>query len=130
MWGKAGKDTQSLDCFFHGLRPGRSAAIEAVCADIGPAFDKSARKPGHATNAVICPDPFHVVALGPAALDKVRRQFWQELRHLPGKDAARRFKGARRALLKNPGDLTDQQSATLRKRKRNRGELWRAYGLN
>jgi len=51
------------------------------------------------------------------ALDKVRRQFWQELRHLPGKDAAHRFKGARRALLKNPGDLTDQQSATLRKLK-------------
>ena len=96
--------------------------------DMGPAFDKSARKPGHATNAVICYDPFHVVALGTAALEKVRRQVWQELRHLPDKDAARRFKGARWALLKNPGDLTDQQSITLRKLKRKGGELWRAYG--
>jgi transposase len=32
-------------------------------------------------------------------------------------------------LLKNPGDLTDQQSLTLRKLKRKGGELWRAYGL-
>jgi hypothetical protein len=74
-------------------------------------------------------NPFHVVALGTAALEKVRRQVWQELRHLPDKDAARRFKGARWALLKNPGDLTDQQSATLRKLRRKGGELWRAYGV-
>jgi hypothetical protein len=52
-----------------------------------------------------------------------------ELRHLPDKDAARRFKGANWALLKNPGDLTDQQSATLRKLRRKGGELWRAYGV-
>jgi Transposase len=129
VWGKAGKDTETLDCFFDELGPERSAAIEAVSMDMGPAFDKSARKPGHATNAVICYDPYHVVALGTAALEKVRRQVWQELRHLPDKDAARRFKGARWALLKNPGDLTDQQAVTLRKLKRKGGELWRAYGL-
>ena len=129
VWGQAGKDTETLDCFFDELGQLRSEAIEAVSMDMGPAFDKSARKPGHATNAVICYDPFHVVALGTTALEKVRRQVWQELRHLPDKDAARRFKGARWALLKNPGDLTDQQSITLRKLKRKGGELWRAYGL-
>src|SRR5450759_273858 len=129
VWGKAGKDTETLDCFFDELGQQRSEAIEAVSMDMGPAFDKSARKPGHATHAVICYDPFHVVALGTAALEKVRRQVWQELRHLPDKDAARRFKGARWALLKNPGDLTDKQSVTLRKLKRKGGELWRAYGL-
>jgi transposase len=42
---------------------------------------------------------------------------------------AKRFKGARWALLKNPGDLTDDQAATLRKLKRKGGELWRAYAL-
>lgn len=97
--------------------------------DMGPAYDKSARKPGHATNAIICYDPFHVVQLATTALDKVRRQVWQELRRLPDKDAARRFKGARWALLKNPGDLTDDQAVTLRKLKRKGGELWRAYAL-
>ncbi len=44
--------------------------------DMGAAFEKSARKPGHATNAVICFDPFHVVQAGTQALEKVRRQVW------------------------------------------------------
>ncbi|MGC8472698.1 MAG: transposase [Acidimicrobiales bacterium] len=63
-------------------------------------------------------------------LDKVRRATWQEMRTLPDKTAAKRFKGARWALLKNPIDLNDDQAATLRKLKRRGGELWRAYGLN
>ena len=129
VWGRHGKDTATLDCFFDELGPERSEAIEAISMDMGPAYDKSARKPGHATNAVICYDPFHVVQLATAALDKVRRQVWQELRQLPDKDAARRFKGTRWALLKNPGDLTDEQAVTLRKLKRKGGELWRAYAL-
>ncbi|EQD68586.1 transposase, IS204/IS1001/IS1096/IS1165 family protein, partial [mine drainage metagenome] len=95
--------------------------------DMGPAFEKSARTEGHATKAIICYDPFHVVQLATNALDKVRREVWQELRKLPDKDAARRFRGARWALLKNPGDLTDDQAMTLRKLKRKGGELWRAY---
>jgi transposase len=97
--------------------------------DMGPAFEKSARKPGHATKAVICFDPFHVVQAGTQALEKVRRSVWQDLRKLPDQDAARRFKGARWCLLKNPGDLTDDQAVTLRKIKRRGGDLWRAYAL-
>jgi transposase len=129
VWGREGKDTATLDCFFDELGVERSAAIEAMSMDMGPAYEKSARKPGHAVNAVICYDPFHVVQLVTAALDKVRRQVWQDLRKLPDKDAARRFKGARWALLKNPGDLTDDQAVTLRKLKRRGGDLWRAYAL-
>ena len=40
-------------------------------------------------------------------------------------DVARRFKGARWALLKNSGDLTDEQAVTLRKLKRQGDQLWR-----
>ena len=129
VWGQQGKDTATLDCFFDELGPERSEAIEAVSMDMGPAYDKSVRKPGHATHAVICYDPFHVVQLATKALDKVRRQVWQELRLLPDQDAARRFKGARWALLKNPADLTDEQAVTLRKLRRKGGQLWRAYAL-
>jgi transposase len=32
-------------------------------------------------------------------------------------------------LLKNPGDLSDEQAVTLRKLKRKGGELWRAHAL-
>ena len=129
IWGKEGKDTATLDSFFEELGKERSEAITAISMDMGPAFDKSARKPGHATKAIICYDPFHVVQLGTKALEKVRRAVWQDLRKLPDKDVARRFKGARWALLKNPGDLTEKQSATLRKLKRRGGDLWRAYVL-
>ena len=129
VWGKEGKDTATLDCFFDELGEERSAAITAISMDMGPAFEKSARKPGHATKAAICFDPFHVVQAGTQALEKVRRQVWQGLHRLPDQEAARRFKGARWCLLKNPGELTDDQSATLGKIKRRGGDLWRAYAL-
>lgn len=129
VWGQEGKDAATLDCFFAGLGEERAEAITAMSMDMGPAYEKSARAPGHATNATICYDPFHVVQVATAALDKVRRQVWQDLRKLPDQDAARKFKGARWALLKNPGDLNDDQAATLRKLKRRGGDLWRAYAL-
>ena len=129
VWGKEGKDTATLDCFFDELGEERSAQVTAISMDMGPAFEKSARKEGHATKAVICFDPFHVVQAGTQALEKVRRSVWQDLRQLPDQDAARRFKGARWCLLKNLGDLTDDQAVTLRKLKRRGGDLWRAYAL-
>ena len=129
IWGKEGKDADTLDCFFDELGEQRSAAITAMSMDMGPAYEKSASKDKHAVNAVICYDPFHVVQLVTTALDKVRRSVWQDLRKLPDQQAARRFKGARWALLKNPGDLTDDQAVTLRKLKRRGGDLWRAYAL-
>ncbi len=129
VWGSEGKDTATLDRFFDELGPKRCEAIGAISMDMGPAFEKSANKEGHATMAVICYDPFHVVQLVTIALDKVRREVWQDLRKLPDKDAARRFKGARWALLKNPTDLTDDQAVTLRKLRRRGGDLWRAYAL-
>jgi transposase len=129
VWGQEGKDSTTLDAFFDELGPQRSQAITAMSMDMGPAYEKSARKEGHATKAIICYDPFHVVQLGTKALEKVRRAAWQEMRTLPDQSLAKRFKGARWALLKNPGDLTDDQAATLRKLKRKGGELWRAYAL-
>ena len=126
VWGRAGKDAATLDRFFDDLGD-RAEAIQAVSMDMSPAFRKSVTS--HAGNAVICYDPFHVVALATAALDKVRRQVWQDLRKLPDQDTARRFKGARWVLLRNPRDLTDKQAATLRKLKRRGGDLWRAYSL-
>ncbi|MGK2955575.1 MAG: transposase, partial [Solirubrobacterales bacterium] len=61
VWGAKGRDAKTLDGFFDELGPLRSQAIEAVSLDLGPAFIKSVRAEGHAPNAVICADPFHVV---------------------------------------------------------------------
>ena len=42
---------------------------------------------------------------------------------------ARKFKGARWALLKNPEDLTDRQAETLTRIRRHGGAVWRGYRL-
>src|SRR5665647_3446293 len=89
--------------------------------------DRSVRE--NAPQAVICIDPFHAVQLVTDALDVVRRAAWHELRQLPDQDAAKRFKGARWALLKRPENLTDEQSATLRRLRNRGGQVWRAYAL-
>jgi transposase len=128
VWGAEGRDAATLDGFFDQLGPERGERIEAVSMDMAPAYEKSVRAAGHAPQAVICYDPFHVVALGTKALDTVRRQVWQQMRRTDA-DAAKKFKGARWSLLKNPTDLSAQQAATLRKLRRQGGALWRAYAL-
>ena len=129
IWGAQGRDSTTLDKFFTELGEERSAQIQAVSMDLGPAFLKSVTAPGHAPQAVVCADPFHVVKLVTDALDDVRRDLWQQLRRLPTDRFAKAFKGARWALLKNPEDLNDSQQAQLRRFRRNGGGMWRAYEM-
>lgn len=129
IWGASGKDAKTLDQFFSELGPERSAEIEAVSMDLGPAYLKSVAAEGHAPQAIVCADPFHLVKLVGDALDEVRRELWRQLRLLPDDRFARDFKGARWALLKNPEDLTETQSAQLARIRRNRGGSWRAYEM-
>jgi transposase len=88
-----------------------------------------ARKSRELIEAIICIDPFHAVKLVTEALDTERRKAWNELRHGGNPAAAKKFKGARWALLKKPANLSDEQAATLRKLKRRGGDVWRAYTL-
>lgn len=129
IWGAQGRDSTTLDKFFTELGEERSAQIQAVSMDLGPAFLKSVTAPGHAPQAVVCADPFHVVKLVTDALDEVRRDLWQQLRRLPTDRFAKAFKGARWALLKNPEDLNAAQQAQLRRFRRNGGGMWRAYEM-
>lgn len=129
VWGAEGKDAKTLDGFFDELGEERSARITAVSMDMGPAYRKSVQAEGHVPQAVGCVNPFHVVALATKALEEIRREIWQELRRLPDPEVARRFKGARWALLRNPDDLTDRQAETLAEVRRQGGALWRAYRL-
>src|SRR6266699_2877859 len=128
VWGAQGKDTATCDQFFAELGADRAAKLAAVSTDMGAAYLKSVAKPGHAPNATVCIDPFHVVALASDALDQVRRQVWNQLRAVDP-DKAKKFKGARWVLLKRPERLTDTQAVTLRKLRRHGGAAWRAYGL-
>jgi transposase len=127
-WGTEGRGAAALDEFFDQLGPDRAEQVTAVSMDMSAGYAKSVRSPGHATKAVICYDPFHVVALATKALDTVRRQHWQQMRQVDAA-GAKRFKGARWCLLKNPDHLDDDQAATLRRLRRHGGAVWRAYSL-
>lgn len=129
IWGASGKDAKTLDQFFAELGPERSSEIEAVSMDLGPAYLKSVTAEGHAPQAIVCADPFHLVKLVGEALDEVRRELWRQLRLLPDDRFARDFKGSRWALLKNPEDLTETQATQLQRIRRNRGGIWRAYEM-
>ncbi len=127
VWGRPGRDAATLDAFFDDLGPDRAGGIEAVSMDMGPAYAKSVRADGHAPQAVICYDPFHAVKLVTDALDVERRKAWNELRAAGDGEAARRFKGARWCLLKNPADLDPGQATVLRKLRRRGGDHLRTY---
>ena len=157
VWGGVGRSAATADEFFAALDPpgtpdlrevpadaesgrvaedaagdqpsigARAAQLETISMDMGPGYAKSARE--HAPQAVICIDPYHVVQLANRALDEVRRDYWNELRDADQPGAARRFKDARWALLKNPDDHTTTQAATLRRLKNAGGAVWRAYTL-
>lgn len=127
VWGAPGKNAATLDGFFKEIGPANTAAIEAVSMDMGPAFAKSVK--ANAPDAVICYDPFHVVQLATNALESFRRTIWQRTRELPDQDIAKKFKGTRWVLLKNPANLTEKQLATLAGLQRTGGMLWDAYQL-
>ena len=127
VWGAEGASAEVADAFFAELGQERCEAVEAISLDMGPGYAKSARE--HCPQATICIDNFHVAKLGSEALDEVRREHWNELRSLGDQDAARKFKEARWALLKNPTNLTDKQAETLRALKRSGGKVARAYQL-
>jgi transposase len=103
----------------------RASRLTAVSMDMTGGYAKSVRE--HAPQAEIVIDNYHVVALATKALDEVRREHWNELRHTGETGAAKAFKDARWSLLKNPEDLTDRQAATLAALQTAGGKVPRAW---
>lgn len=124
VWGGEGKDAKAAGKFFDDLGEERSAQLTAVSLDLGKAYPKAVRE--NASQATICWDPFHVVALATRALDDVRRDSWNDMRS-QDRDLAKKFKGARWSLMKNPENLSDKQAAQLDQIRRAGGAAWRAY---
>jgi transposase len=105
----------------------RATQLTAISMDMGPGYALAARK--FAPQAIICIDPYHVIALANRALDDVRRSYWNALRDLNDPEAAKAFKDARWVLLKNPENLTDKQAAVYQELKQAGGDVWDAYTL-
>jgi transposase len=134
VWAAPGRDKATLNAFFDALGQERCAAVTHVSADGADwiAAVVAARCPA----AVRCADPFHVVAWATDALDEVRRAAWNTARGAVTQRRAGRasghakaVKGARYALWKNPGDLTEKQQAKLAWVARTDPRLYRAYLL-
>jgi transposase len=111
LWAAPGRDRATLRGFFDLLGPDRCAAISHVSADQADWIAEIVAE--RCPQAVQCADPFHVVKWATDALDEVRRQAWNDARrsgqtkgHGYGVRVAtgdaRRLKGARYALWKNP----------------------------
>jgi transposase len=105
----------------------RAGKLRAVTMDMGEGYAKSVRE--HAPQAVICVDNFHVVQLATKALDEVRREHWNDLRHGGDPAAAKAFKDSRWSLLKNPSDLTEAQIDTLAAIHAAGGKVPRAWAM-
>jgi transposase len=105
----------------------RASTLTAVSMDMTGGYAKSVRE--HAPHATIVIDNYHVVALATKALDEVRREHWNELRHAGETGAAKQFKHDRWALLRNPDDLSDHQAATLAAIQAAGGKVARAWAM-
>jgi transposase len=64
------------------------------------------------------------------ALDEIRREVWNDARRQGQTQLARELKGARFALWKNPGNLTERQALKLARIQALNQRLYRAYLLS
>jgi transposase len=125
VWMHVGRDTATVLRFFDALGDERSRQLEIVSADGAAWIEEAVRQ--RAPQAVRCLDPFHVVQWATTALDKLRRNVWNDVREAALPDVARYLKYARWAMWKNPEDLTPAQRESLGWiPKLNRG-LYRGY---
>lgn len=61
----------------------------------------------------------------------IRKRLWNQARHDGDENAAKRMRGVRYAVLKNPGDLTDRQEEAFESLRDTdpKGQLYRAWQL-
>lgn len=115
-----GKDVQTLEAFTNHLAShgGAPEAVTEVVCDMSPVFISGVE--AHLPEAAITFDRFHVVKLLNTAVDEVRRE---EQRTEPG------LKSTRYIWLKNPGNLTNAQAATVHGLLRSKPKTARAYRM-
>ncbi|MEE2031325.1 ISL3 family transposase [Rhodococcus chondri] len=149
VWAAEGHNADTLRGFFDLLGEARCAQITHVTADAAAWIAKVVAE--RCPDAIRCADPFHVVAWATAAVDKVRRGAWNRARAKaiprkrfgtrgrpragtgntgdPYRERATVVKKSRWALLKNPENLTEKQTVTLRLIELEDPALYRAYLL-
>ena len=119
VWAAEGRNKDTLAKFFDELGAERAAKLTHVSADGAEWIHAVVAQ--RAPNAVICLDPFHVVAWAMKALDKVRVRTMTK--------AGISGRHAMWAVRKNPADLTCEQRTSLASITTTNNTLYRAYLL-
>ena len=127
VWAHAGRDRKTVEKFLDTLGKDRCEQIKLVSCDDAEWITRPIAE--RCPNAVICLDPFHIVKAATDALDEIRREIWNEARKAGNKQLAKDLKGARFALWKNPGNLTERQQLKLSSIQQTNQRLYRAYLL-
>jgi transposase len=127
VWAAEGRNAETVGKFFDALGAARAGALTHVSADGAEWIHTVVR--ARAPQAVLCLDPFHVVAWATTALDTVRRGITAQLKAAGGKDAAAALGGTRWALVRNPDRLSATQRGTLASIRHTNRRLYTAYLL-
>ncbi len=125
IWAAPGRDKATVEAFFDALGEKRTKQQKLVSFGMAGWIETVLAK--RCPKAKRCVDPFHVIALATEALDRVRREVWNEARRQGQGDVAAELKGARYALWKNPENLTARQRSKLAGVERLNRPLYRAY---
>ena len=127
VWAHPGRDRKTVEKFLDLLGKERCELIKLVSCDDAEWITRPVAE--RCENAVICLDPFHIVKAATDALDKIRREVWNDARRQGQQQLARELKGARFALWKNPENLTERQALKLARIQKLNHKLYRAYLL-
>ena len=126
IWfGGTDRSEASLDAFYQWLGPEKAGRIRLAVMDMWRAFRASTLQPGHAPQAVIVYDKFHILRHLGEAMDRVRKR---EYARLVGDDR-RYVKGKKFVLLSRWDNLTNDKRAGLRELFRVNRRLCKAYLL-
>jgi transposase len=127
VWAHAGRDRQTVERFLDLLGTDRCAQLTLISCDMASWITLPIAE--RCPKATVCYDPFHLIKLASDALDDIRREVWNDARRAGQRQAARELKGARFALWKNPGNLTERQKLKLARVQALNQRLYRAYLL-
>ncbi len=128
VWATEGRNSASLQAFFDGLSDQQKASIKAVSIDMSAGYEKAIRGPEGLPHAQVCFDPFHVVKLGGEAVDKVRRDEYNQ-QGRSGTEAGKWIKGTRYSLLKDTANQTAKQLLKLAEVVTTNKRLYRTFLL-
>ena len=127
VWAAKGRSKDTVRAFFAALGPDRAALLQFVSCD-GAEWIRAVVAE-QAPDAIVCLDTFHLASWATDAVDEVRRAEWNLLRRSGRAAAAKEFKGLRWLLLRNWGNLTSRQKATIRDLEKANRRMFRAWQL-